>query len=293
MTSARVRPSCVALAEASGLVHASTSTSASTRSCSTRARVVAAGALGDVWTRHGGYLQDWLLLRHRLELAARARARAASCARSATSARTGSTWSQFLTGRARRGGDGRPRDRSSPCASARRRGRDVRRRRPTARRDRRRSRPRTPPRILLRFEGGARGAVTLSQVSAGRKNHAALRDRRRAGALAWDSGAARGALARPPRRGRTSCCCATRRCCARRGAASRATRPATPRASPTRSSELYRAVYRGRRARAACPPRRTTRRSPTATRRRDRRRHRGSRARGPLGDRRRGVGGDA
>ena len=99
--------------------------------------------------------------------------------------------------------------------------------------------------MLLRFAGGARGAVTVSQVSAGRKNHAALRDRRRRRArwpgtrerpeelwighrgrpnelLLQGPGAAgaRGAPPQPP------------------------TRAGTPRASPTRSSELYRRVYR-------------------------------------------------
>ena len=52
---------------------------------------IAAGQLGDVRFVTGHYFQDWLLLDDRLELAPRARARAAPCALSATSARTGWT----------------------------------------------------------------------------------------------------------------------------------------------------------------------------------------------------------
>ena len=78
------------LAEASGLVHC---TNFNIRFYpmiqEARARV-RAGELGEVWNAHGGYLQDWLQQptdwNWRLEPE-----RAASCARSATSARTGST----------------------------------------------------------------------------------------------------------------------------------------------------------------------------------------------------------
>lgn len=41
--------------------------------------------------------------------------------------------------------------------------------------------------VLLRFEGGARGAMTVSQVNAGRKNRATLEVAGSKGALAWDS----------------------------------------------------------------------------------------------------------
>ena len=68
----------------------STSTSASTRSTSTPARSSPSGELGDVRLVTGRYFQDWLLLdtdwNWRLEPD-----RAARSARSATSARTGST----------------------------------------------------------------------------------------------------------------------------------------------------------------------------------------------------------
>ena len=84
------RPSCCGCAERAGSSTRSTSTSASTRSARRRGRACAAGEVGDVRLISGGYLQDWLLLRHRLELAAGAGRWAARCARSATSARTGS-----------------------------------------------------------------------------------------------------------------------------------------------------------------------------------------------------------
>ncbi len=45
--------------------------------------------------------------------------------------------------------------------------------------------------ILLRFEGGARGAVSISQISAGRKNSLVYEIDGSDGAVAWDSRAAR------------------------------------------------------------------------------------------------------
>ena len=41
--------------------------------------------------------------------------------------------------------------------------------------------------ILLRYEDGSRGQVTISQVSAGRKNHLSFEVDGSKGALAWDS----------------------------------------------------------------------------------------------------------
>lgn len=41
--------------------------------------------------------------------------------------------------------------------------------------------------VLLRFSGGARGALTVSQVSAGRKNHNAFELSGAAGSIAWNS----------------------------------------------------------------------------------------------------------
>ena len=58
--------------------------------------------------------------------------------------------------------------------------------------------------ILLRYEDGSRGQVTISQVSAGRKNYLSFEIDGSEGALAWSSERARGALARPSRAGRTS-----------------------------------------------------------------------------------------
>ena len=53
--------------------------------------------------------------------------------------------------------------------------------------------------VLLRYEDGTRGQVTISQVSAGRKNHAVVRGGRLGGRARLELRAARGALARPPR----------------------------------------------------------------------------------------------
>ena len=69
-------------------------------------------------TSHGGYLQDWLLLPDRLELAARARAGRRRCARSATSARTGSTSRSSSPAADRRGLSPTSRRRSR-CGAAR------------------------------------------------------------------------------------------------------------------------------------------------------------------------------
>ena len=53
--------------------------------------------------------------------------------------------------------------------------------------------------VLLRYEDGSRGNVTISQLAAGRKNCARLRARRRRRLARLVVGAAGGALARPPR----------------------------------------------------------------------------------------------
>jgi predicted dehydrogenase len=173
------------LAERSGLVHC---TNFNIRFYpmvqEARARV-RAGELGDLFTVHGGYLQDWLLLdtdwNWRLENDKGGELRAVGD--------IGSHWmdlTQFVTGRrieavfadlattipVRR----RPAAEVETFAAAG----DV-------------DRVETPmttedlAHILLRFEGGGRGAAVVSQVSAGRKNSLRFEVDGSRASLAWDA----------------------------------------------------------------------------------------------------------
>src|SRR5438067_6211171 len=147
--------------------------------------LVADGRLGDVWIVHGGYLQDWLLLpadwNWRLEPEKGGELRAVSD--------IGSHWLdlvQFVTGRrvvelvahlattipVRR----RPLGEVETFAASE----DVAREdAPMATED--------LAHVLLRFEGGGRGSMVVSQVSAGRKNSLRFEVDGSLGALAWDS----------------------------------------------------------------------------------------------------------
>lgn len=146
--------------------------------------LVRGGALGDVWNVHGGYLQDWLALptdwNWRLEGEKGGELRAV--------ADIGSHWldlAEFLTGRrvtelcadfatvlpVRR----RPADEVETFAAAG----DVERiDSPMSTED--------LANVLLRFEGEARGALVVSQVSTGRKNSLRVEVDGSEGALAWD-----------------------------------------------------------------------------------------------------------
>jgi predicted dehydrogenase len=151
-----------------------------------QARALAAqGALGTIWNVHGGYLQDWLLLptdwNWRLEPEKGGELRAV--------ADIGSHWLdlvQFVTGMrveslladlattipVRR----RPSREIETFASAD----DVERvDAPITTED--------VAHILLRFEGGVRGSLVVSQVSAGRRNSLRFEIDGSDGALAWDS----------------------------------------------------------------------------------------------------------
>ena len=156
----------------------STSTSASTRSTSTPASVVADGGLGDVRLVTGRYFQDWLLLetdwnwrlepdqrrraaggrRHRLALARPddVRDRPAGRSRSWPTSRRSSRPASEPTGPGRdvldraRGRDRRPRRCATEDAAT----------------------------ILLRFENGARGAVSVSPDQRRPEELAPVRDRR-------------------------------------------------------------------------------------------------------------------
>ena len=139
--------------------------------------LVADGGLGEVRLVTGRYFQDWLLLDTdwNWRLAARPRRRAPGGRRH----RLALARPDDVRHRpARRVGDGRPDDlhRDPPASRPAR----SRRSRPSAR-----PRPSSgdiatedAATILLRFDGGARGAVSISQISPGRKNSLRLRDRR-------------------------------------------------------------------------------------------------------------------
>jgi predicted dehydrogenase len=146
--------------------------------------LVRAGALGEIWNVHGSYLQDWLLRptdwNWRLEPERGGDLRAIGD--------IGSHWLdlvQFVTGRrivevfadlqtvlpVRR----RPHGPVQTFAQSETEGEDV----AIATED--------LAHVLLRFDGGARGAVVVSQVSAGRKNTLAFELDGAEAALTWNS----------------------------------------------------------------------------------------------------------
>jgi predicted dehydrogenase len=174
----------VELADAAGVVHC-TNFMARFYPLAQQARaLVQDGVLGEIWNVHGSYLQDWLLRptdwNWRLEPERGGELRAVGD--------IGSHWLdlvQFVTGRRiaavladlhtvlpiRR----RPTGPVQTFARAEAAGEDV----AIATED--------LAHILLRFDGGARGALVVSQVSAGRKNMLAFELDGADGALAWNS----------------------------------------------------------------------------------------------------------
>jgi predicted dehydrogenase len=175
----------VKLAERSGRVHCTNFNIRFYPQAQQARALVAGGAVGDVWNVHGGYLQDWLLLptdwNWRLEPEKGGELRAV--------ADIGSHWLdlvQFVVGRrveslladlattipVRK----RPAREIETFASAE----DVEREdAPMATED--------LAHILLHFEGGSRGSLVVSQVSAGRKNSLRFEVDGSSGAVAWDS----------------------------------------------------------------------------------------------------------
>ena len=145
---------------------------------------VHAGELGDVWNVHGGYLQDWLATptdwNWRLEPEKAGALRAVGD--------IGSHWmdlTQWLTGQ-------RIVEVFADLATA-----IPVRQRPTGEVEtfasaadvEREDAPMTTEdiaNVLLRYEGGARGSLVVSQVSTGRKNSLRYEVDGSAGALAWD-----------------------------------------------------------------------------------------------------------
>jgi predicted dehydrogenase len=183
-TTAAESEELVALAEASGLVHC---TNFNIRfypmNQEARARI-RAGALGDVWTVHGGYLQDWLATptdwNWRLEPDKGGELRAVGD--------IGSHWldlTQWLIGQrvvrvladfgtvipVRR----RPKGEVETFASAA----DVEREEVEMASE-------DLAHILVGYDGGARGSLVLSQVATGRKNSLRYEVDGSLGALAWD-----------------------------------------------------------------------------------------------------------
>jgi predicted dehydrogenase len=175
----------VDLAERSGLVHCTNFNIRFYPQCHEARARVRAGEVGDVWNVHGSYLQDWLLLptdwNWRLEPEQGGELRAVGD--------IGSHWldlAQFV--------DGRPvvslladlqttipvRQKPTGPVETFAQAEDV---------DREPVEMRTEDlaHILLRFEGGARGSVVISQVSAGRRNHVAFEVDGSEGSIAWSS----------------------------------------------------------------------------------------------------------
>ena len=147
--------------------------------------LVRSGHLGEVWNVHGGYLQDWLLLptdwNWRLEPDKGGALRAVGD--------IGSHWLdlvQFVTGLRV---EQVMADLATPIPLRRRPAGEVE----TfagATEDERVDAPMETEdlaNILLRFAGGARGSVVVSQVSAGRKNSLRFQLDASAGSMAWDS----------------------------------------------------------------------------------------------------------
>jgi predicted dehydrogenase len=175
----------VELAEASGLVHCTNFNIRFYPQCQEARARVGAGDVGEVWNVHGSYLQDWLLLptdwNWRLEPEQGGELRAVGD--------IGSHWldlTQFVTGRrvvslladlhtaipVRQ----RPTGPVETFAQA-----DDVEREPAE------MRTEDLAHILVRFEGGTRGSVVISQVSAGRRNHVAFEVDGSAGAIGWNS----------------------------------------------------------------------------------------------------------
>jgi len=173
-----------ALAQASGLVHAVTFNQRYYPVVQHARQLILQGQLGDLFSVHGGFWQDWLLLETdynwRVEAAQGGALRAVGD--------IGSHWldlAQFVTGRQVRRVFAdlatylpvrqKPAAAIATFASA-----EVQR---------------TPVQVdtedaamvLLRFEGSVRGCMQVSQVSAGRKNHMTIEVNGSAGSLAWDA----------------------------------------------------------------------------------------------------------
>jgi predicted dehydrogenase len=172
------------LAERSGLVHCTNFNLRFYPQVQEARYRVGAGGVGEVWNVHGAYLQDWLLLptdwNWRLEPEEGGPVRAVGD--------IGSHWldmAQFVTGRrvtavladlvttipTRQ----RPRGKVESFASGHGETEPIE------------VRTEDLAHLLLRFDGGMRGSVVISQVSAGRRNTLSFEVDGGDGALAWSS----------------------------------------------------------------------------------------------------------
>jgi predicted dehydrogenase len=173
------------LAEGTGLVHCTNFNIRFYPQVQQARALIADGALGPVWNVHGGYLQDWLLLptdwNWRLEPEKGGELRAV--------ADIGSHWLdlvQFVTGN-------RVESLLADMATT-----IPVRQRPTGEvetfaeaedveREAAQMTTEDLAHVVLRFHGGSRGSVVVSQVSAGRRNALRFEVDGAHGALAWDS----------------------------------------------------------------------------------------------------------
>jgi predicted dehydrogenase len=159
------------LAERSGLVHCTNFNHRFYPQCREARDRVLAGELGELWSVHGSYLQDWLLLptdwNWRLEPELGGPLRAVGD--------IGSHWLDLVEFVGGRRIEAVLADlvtvlptRQAPAGPVEVASDDV-------------------AHVLLRFEGGMRGACTISQVSAGRRNALSFELDGSEGALAWTS----------------------------------------------------------------------------------------------------------
>jgi predicted dehydrogenase len=173
------------LAERSGLVHCTNFNIRFYPQVQQARALVKSGAVGAVWNAYGGYLQDWLLLptdwNWRLEPEKGGELRAVGD--------IGSHWLdlvQFVTGVRV---EALLADLATAIPVRRRPVGEVETFAAAADVEREDAEMRTEDlaHILLRFEGGTRGSLVVSQVSAGRKNSLRFEVDGSKGALAWDS----------------------------------------------------------------------------------------------------------
>jgi predicted dehydrogenase len=173
------------LAERSGLVHCTNFNIRFYPQVHQARALVQSGAVGAVWNVHGGYLQDWLLLptdwNWRLEPEKGGELRAVGD--------IGSHWLdllQFVTGMRV---ESLLADLATTTPVRRRPVGEVETFAAAADVEREDAEMRTEDlaHILLRFDGGTRGSLVVSQVSAGRKNSLRFEVDGSKGALAWDS----------------------------------------------------------------------------------------------------------
>ncbi len=172
-------------AEASGLVHCTNFNIRFYPQIRDAKARVRAGSIGELWSAHGGYLQDWLLLdtdwNWRLEPERGGELRAVGD--------IGSHWLdlvQYVTGEQV---ESLLADLATTIPVRRRPVGEVETFAAAADVERVEARMATEDlaHIVLRFHGGARGALVVSQVSAGRKNSLRFQLDGSAGSPAWDS----------------------------------------------------------------------------------------------------------